>query len=384
VAGDLGDGFTAGLRLGTGENNSPVSQNQSLGAAAGGQGGSFSKYAVWLDRGFLRYEHGLGDGGNLAFTTGRFDNPFLSTPMIWADDIGFDGGVLDVRKRFGGWFTPFLTAGAFPVFNTDLNFASNRASKFASDDKWLVAGQTGFAVQIAKDFKLTLAGALYDFQGVEGRLSTAYTPLTSADAGDSDSTRPSFAQKGNTYMALRSIDNSTSLNSYGASSQYQYFGLASPFREVAVTAKLDYERFQPFQVSLLGEFVRNTDFDPTAVALHAVNNLGTAATGSTTVPLLGGGDAWYVALKFGQLTLQKRWDWNMTVGYRRVESDAVIDGFTDSDFGGGGTNLKGYTLGANVALSPRVWFGLRWLSANQVSGSIYKNDTLQFDLNGKF
>ena len=31
-------------------------------------------------------------------------------------------------------------------------------------------------------------------------------------------------------------------------------------------------------------------------------------------------------------------------------SDAVIDAFTDPDFGLGGTNLKGYTVGGSWAL----------------------------------
>ncbi|MBK8477520.1 MAG: putative porin [Opitutaceae bacterium] len=374
VAGDLGDGFTAGLRLATGDSNSPVSPNQSL-------TGQFSKYSIWLDRGFLRYERGLGEGGTLAMFVGRFDNPFFATDLIWDDDLGLDGGAIKASKRFGR-FSPFVTAGIFPIYNTDLNFASNRPDKFASTDKWLYGAQLGTSVQIAKDFKFTLAGALYQFGGVEGRLSTPYTPLTSSDAGDTDATRPSFAQKGNTYMPLRLIDNSTALNNYGANSQYQYFGLATPFREVAVTAKLDYDHFQPFQLSLMGEYVRNTEFDAAAIGGKAVNNFVDSKHVAET--FYGGDTGWMVALKFGQLALQKRWDWNMTVGYRRLESDAVIDGFADSDFGGGGTNLKGYTLGANVALSPRVWFGLRWLSAEQVSGSTFKNDTLQFDLNGKF
>lgn len=40
---DLEDGFTFGLRIATGESNTPTSTNQSLGAANGGQGGNFSK-----------------------------------------------------------------------------------------------------------------------------------------------------------------------------------------------------------------------------------------------------------------------------------------------------------------------------------------------------
>jgi hypothetical protein len=43
---DLFDGFTAGLRIATGENSSPVSTNQTF----GNNGGDFSKYALWIDR----------------------------------------------------------------------------------------------------------------------------------------------------------------------------------------------------------------------------------------------------------------------------------------------------------------------------------------------
>ena len=55
---ELDDGFTMGIRIATGENNTPTSTNQSLGVANNGQGGNFSKYAIWLDRAFVRYELG--------------------------------------------------------------------------------------------------------------------------------------------------------------------------------------------------------------------------------------------------------------------------------------------------------------------------------------
>jgi hypothetical protein len=69
-----------------------------------------------------------------------------------------------------------------------------------------------------------------------------------------------------------------------------------------------------------------------------------------------------------------------------VQSDSTVDGFTDSDFGSvlAGTNLKGYTIGGNVALGHRVWAGLRWMSADAIAGPTYHNDLMQFDLNAKF
>ena len=62
----------------------------------------------------------------------------------------------------------------------------------------------------------------------------------------------------------------------------------------------------------------------------------------------------------------------------------MIDAFADSDFGLGGTNLKGYFLGGNLALGENVWASARWMSANEVAGAPYAVDVLQVDLNAKF
>src|SRR5690606_9753904 len=112
----------------------------------------------------------------------------------------------------------------------------------------------------SKDFNLKLGVAYYYFDGVEGQLSDPFTPLNSQDAGNTDTRRPSFAQKGNTYMALRNIVPNAS-NDFGSSLQYQYFGLATPFRELALTGRLDYNRWEPFQISLTGEYVKNLAYD---------------------------------------------------------------------------------------------------------------------------
>ena len=375
---DLEEGFTSGVRIATGESNSPVSQNQSFGAAGSGEGGKFSKYSILLDRGFLKYENTISEV-NWSLTLGRFDNPFFSTTMLWANDLGFDGLVYQgrVKPSEDRTFRPFLTVGMFPVFNTDLNFASTNPNKFKSTDKWLTAAQIGYDWTINKDFTAKAAVAIYDFQNIEGQLSDPYTPVLASDAGSTDSTRPTFAQKGNTYMALRNITPAAS-NGFGTTNQYQYFGLATPFRDVVVTGRLDYNHFDPIQISLIGEAVQNVAFNRGDVAAVAVNNLRSSGN-------FGGGDFGYlVNFQVGHAVLDKRWDWNVAVGYRYVESDAVVDGFTDSDFGGGGTNLKGYTLGGNLALSRRVWVGLKLMAADSIAGPTYKNDILQLDFNGRF
>jgi len=380
---DMGDNFTAGVRIATGENNSPTSTNQSMGFANQGQGGNFSKYAIWLDRAFLKYEIGGEPNKDLTVLAGRFDNPFFSpTELVWDDDLGFDGAAVKAKYEVARGFTPFIVGGAFPVFNTDLNFSSNQPAKFKSEDKYLYGGQLGANWKINKDFNAKAAASYYYFDNIEGKLSDPFVPLTAQDQGNTDDSRPSFAQRGNTYRPIRNIL-PTAQNGFGTTNQFQYFGLATPFHEFAVSGQLDYNHFEPFQVSLYGDFVKNLAFDKTAIDAIAVNNRG-AVSKSGIASFAGGDTGWIVGLRVGSAALANRWDWNAFVNYRYLESDAVVDGMNDSDFGGGGTNLKGYTIGGSLALSPRVWLGIRWLSATAIAGPTYKNDILQFDINGKF
>ncbi|GGF47763.1 hypothetical protein GCM10011611_62710 [Aliidongia dinghuensis] len=382
VDADLGDGFSAGIRLASGENDSPVSENQTLGNAGGGQGGDFAKYAVWLDRAFITYAPWQDEQQALSVTVGRFDNPFFATNLLWADDLSFDGAAVSGKYEVVDGVTPFFTVGAFPVFNTDFNFATNQPAKTPSRDKWLYAAQAGADWKIDHDSKVKLGAAYYDFQNLEGRTSSPCIVNSSADSCDTDDTRPSFAQNGNTYFPLRNIV-ATSNNNFGTTNQLQYFGLATPFRDVAVTGRYDFSHFDPIHLWFDAEFVKNLAFNRADIASKAINNRAGTTDGSLGA-FEGGDSGYYINLSAGAPTMAQRWDWNVNVGYKYLESDAVPDAFTDSDFGLGGTNLKGYIVGGNLALSKNVWTRLRWLSADNISGSPFKTDVVQLDLNARF
>ncbi|MBX3739749.1 MAG: putative porin [Akkermansiaceae bacterium] len=379
----LGDGFDAGIRLATGENNSPVSPNQTLGAGSG----NFSKYAIWLDRAFLSWDMGPrnGDGEELTFLIGRFDNPFFSSEIQWDDDLGFDG--LAARGRVNlidGKLSTFFSGGIFPVYNTDFNFSSNQPQKFDSNDRWLYGAQVGIDWKINDDWKLKTAISYYDFKNVTGKLSTPFVPLSSSDEGDTDNTRIIGGQRGNTRMPLRDIP-PTAANNFGNDNQWQYYGLASEFRNLTLTSRLDYDGYENVKFSLLGEITKNLGFDESDVADRAFSSGRPGRTLLNSPDDFEGGDlAWNISLQAGKPAMDKKGDWVASLGYRYVESDAVLDGFTDSDFGGGGTNLKGFTLGGAYALSPNVRIGARWMSADEIDGPPLSTDTLQFDINARF
>ncbi len=387
---NLGDNFTGGFRIGTGQNGSPVSENQTLGAAQNGQfggaGGNFSNYAIWLDRAFLKYELGSDPDRMAALTFGRFDNPFYTpTTIMWANDIAFDGIAAQARYKILKGMTPFVSTGIFPIFNTDLNFPALQQPKIQSYDKYLYAAQTGLDWKITKDLYYKGAVGYYNFQNVQGPVSAPQVAYDQNTQFSTDDSRPTFAQKGNTYMALRDIP-AVPENNYGAINQFQYFGLATPFQVLSANGRLEYRHWEPFVVSLSGEWDQNLAWNAQNIANSGpsqlkgnINNPGSNGTGYG-----GGNNAWIVQTKIGSGALQKRWDWDFGVAYRYVESDAVIDGFCDSDFGGGGTNLKGFSVGANLALSKSVFIGARWLSATGIAGPQYKADIIQLDINSRF
>ncbi len=379
---DLSQGFTAGLRFAGGENSSPVSQNQTFGA----NGGNFSKYALWIDRAFMKYQ----PLEEFSITAGRMDNPFWSpTDLVWYKDIGFDGLAAQAKYEIVEGVTPFVAGGAFPVFNTDFNAGINLPiyrygppTKLGSRDKWLFGGQVGVAAKISPDYAVRFAAAFYDFSNVTGQLSDPCSVASAADVCNTDMTRPSFAQKGNTYTPLRYIIGDTS-NSFGTINQFQYFGLASEFRPVVASGQIDFGHFHPVHVVLDGEYIVNTAFDHRTMEWFAVNNRAGTVNGAIG-PFDGGNMGYLARMTVGQTEIRHLWDWNVHAGYKYLQSDAMVDAFVDSDFGLGGTNLKGYFLGGNLGVGENVWLALRWMSANNIAGTPYAVDVLHVDLNGKF
>ena len=390
----LEDGFSAGIRVATGDSNSPTSTNQSLGAT----GGQFSKYAIWLDRAFVKYHVDFGTtGASLDVLGGRFESPFMATQVIFDEDLGFDGLALKLKGKLGSRVSPFLTAGAFPIFNTDLNFSSNQPAKFESTDKYLFGAQAGLDFKLTDTLKVKLGIAYYDFKDVQGQLSEPFLPLSASDAGPTDNTRPSFAQKGNTYKPLRQIIPDAT-NNFGTSNQFQYFGLASEFAPVVASGKIEYSGWEPAQIALHGEYIKNTGFNREEIEPVAVNNRGPLPpepvnpdgtpvdpTAPSRIGVFDGDDtAWIVGIKFGKLAMMKRGDWTLGADYRYIGSDAVVDGFNDSTFGGGGTNMKGFVFNGAYAISPNASVGLQWNSNDQIAGPPLSSDYLQVDFKLKF
>lgn len=363
VQAKLSDTLDAGLRITTGNTSDRVSTNQTLGQ-------NFNKYSLVLDRAYLRYR----PLESLTLSGGRIPNPFLSTDLVWDPDLNFEGFAATWRQGFGR-VEPFLTLGYFPLREDNPPSAGNRS---------LFAVQGGTALKLAEASKLTLGLAWYKFDKLEGRLENDDAYNYGVDPVQGYATRYGYPaglrQKGNTLLPTNALSDdcaSTSLSNCT-------WGLASKFSELNLTASLDLALADPLHLVLTGDYVKNLGFDRAEIG----RRMGVA-------PRDGKDFGYQLRAQLGYPKIARRHDWNAYMTYRYLGSDAVVDAFTDSDFGLGGTNSKGYVIGGNYGLDSNFWLGARWMSADQIeayapttsatiNSTKYSVDTLMVDFNAKF
>lgn len=339
----LGETVEAGFGLSTGtvgSTGSPNSTNNTL-------GDSFNRQAAGVDLAYVQWEPypWLRLGG------GRIQNPFLSSDMLWAPDLRFDGALLSLRPQVSESLRGVLTVGAFPLKENEPS-PLNTTIK----NKWLYGAQAGLDYTFADGSLLRGGLALYDYQNIEGIPNT-----NPANTNQFDWTAPAFRQKGNTLFPINFFGNPP------------LFGLASRYRIVNLTGQYDLARYTPLHLTLLADYARNIGFDREEIRNR---------TGG--LDLTPQASAWQLRLQYGHKRIERELDWFAFAGYRRVGRDAVLDAFNDGDFYLGGTNAKGWFAGGGFGIARNAWFSVKYTSANQISGLPLAIDVLQVDLNARF
>lgn len=107
-------------------------------------------------------------------------------------------------------------------------------------------------------------------------------------------------------------------------------------------------------------------------------NLGKLANGNPDLDT-----AWQVGAKYGK-SGQKFGDWDLKVLYRVVQSEAVLDNISDSDFHGGRSNGRGIEAGGGFGLRRGVQLAVSYFNTEEERGATLENWTLQTDLKFKF
>ncbi len=347
----ISNDLKASMRITTGNENDPVSTNQTLGNYQ-------NRYQLVLDRAFLKYDYTNLDGYNaMTLTGGRIPNPWFSSDLVWDTDLGFEGLAATFHHNLSGGDdlfeqdeqdrSLFLTLGAFPLQE------ENRY-----DDKWLFGAQLGTELGFDNQSKLTLGVAYYDYYNVEAQPNEL--GLT-----NNDWTAPDYMQKGNSLVRISNDIGETAADP-------RRVGLASDFNIVALTAEYRLARFAPTHVVLAAEFAKNIGFDRAEILQR------------TGVDIEERNEAYGLELQVGWPEMRKRRDWQVFAGWKHIERDAVLDAFTDSDFHLGGTDAEGWIIGGRYGLAEDTWMSLRWLSADEIDGPPLGIDVLQLDLNARF
>ena len=362
--------WTAGIRIGTGSDNNPVSTTQNL-------GGGFAKKDIWLDQGYLNWK----PTDELTLTGGRFANPFMSTDMLYSNDLNFDGVAAFFDHKLNRDWGVFGTVGAFPVDYTNDTSTSNGFDKEESDNKWLYGAQLGAKWAINSNNRLKGALAYYRFDDIQGQRSSPCAPWAGAPGCDTDGTRAAFMQKGNSVFLLRDITPNPANPT--TTPQPQFVGLASEFNLLDLNLVWDADLPQDFKLRSQGNYIHNLGYDEGDMRKRSegqiVNNL------NSNGEIESGANAWMVQFTLGNaLDLKKQGDWNLFAGYKYIQPDALPDGFNDSSFHLGGTNAKGYILGGNYGLAKNVYATGRWMSTEAVYGAPFDIDVLQLEINTRF
>jgi len=386
----VSDGVLLGIRLASGGDGSPVSTTQLL-------GGGFGKKDLWLDQAYLTLE----PWNWLAFTTGRMPNPFFHSDLVYDSDLNFDGAALayDSKQKNEDGLDFFATEGLFPLEYIGSSFPSKSQDKIRDKQKWLWGTQVGVNWK-EPGFQWRFAASYYQFGGIQGQLS-APCKTYEGDACTSDWEHPAFMQKGNTLFLTRLIIVNPE---NAADAQPQFAGLTFNYRLVNATTEFSIPIGKNYSFVFDLDYVHNLAYHATLACRYAP--FGTPLTnvlvgkngytdpcdepdpvlqkGSTIATFKSGPDGYYVTATFGDPQPRKLWEWNLSVGYKYLEPDAVPDGYTDSDFHLGGTNARGYVVSGSLGLFNNTWLTGRYMSASQVYGPPLAIDVIQVDLNAGF
>ena len=365
----VSDDMAAGFRLSTG--TAPTSGSQTLGAAPG----FFSRPSIGLDRAWLRYE----PVQDVQITGGRMAPPFFGSDLLWPEDLSLDGVALHGQRNLASGVFAFGSVGAFALQELELTTA----------DKWLMGAQVGLDWALGDRTNLRVGAAIYDFRNIEGVRETKPAPsgaLTGTVPYLSSEYRAGARLRGNTLINLNDPTNTGT----------PAWGLASKFRPVNLTAALTLQQFEPVQVGMTLDYVKNSAFDLADITKRA----GTPAVAGLANNTTG------VQARFqiGSKVVGERGTWTTFFALRKFDRDAWVDALTDTTWNLGGTSYKGYSLGGSYAFDRRSTVGVRWTSTRNLddghralaipgdptsltgnmSSAPLKIDVIQLEVNSKF
>ncbi len=349
----VNDQVSTGLSLTTGNTTSRTSLSQGLGQ-------NFNNENVVINRAMIKVD----PAPWVSISAGRMNNPFFSTDLLWADDLSFDG----LAGTFKYGITPnimsYLTLGYFPL---------SMDNPGTTNGKSLVAGQFGANFNVTDKTKFKIGAAFYNYRNIVGTLETNDTQAEVSDYVSRYEYPDGFRQMGNTLFILNAPDD-PNVN----------WGLASKFRENDITASIDYAPSDKMHVLFTSDYVKNVGYKA-----HDIFE----RTGYTILD--GRNTGFLEKIQIGAPVIKEPGYWNVSLLYRKLGSDAVLDAFNNPDFGLGGTNNKGTIFAANYGIYKNTWLTGRFMSSDLLESAVPARtgstiatklsvDTIQLELNARY
>jgi hypothetical protein len=349
VVADLPKDVEVGIGLATGGDD-PVSANQTL-------GGSGSSKSIQLDLAYADWE--FAEGANLE--GGKFKNRFVragKNGLMWDSDWRPEG--FDLRYANETFYATGL--GTWLEGDSD------------KDGNGFNYGvQAGFTPSFGVA-QLNVGAGYWKFKA-DGN-SCFDSPSNSGGNGEGRGCFGNTAidKNGNLVKGGTPDDDDTTIDE--SSSAFYIMDYAP----VEIYALLDFGTSFPF--GFFADFAKN--LDATAVPTTPSGNSPSAGKKLDT--------AYAVGVTLGKA--KKTGSWHIKALYQDKEADSVLGLLTDSDFGGGGTDSKGYVLQGRYMLTEQIYLNANYLAAERqdsngiengsaATSNPYDVNTLQLDIQFK-
>lgn len=288
----------------------------------------------------IKVGFGLSTGGDDPVSGNQTLDGGFSRKSIGLDTAYFDWNALKSAHLIGGKFkTPFFRAGGNQLIWDDDLRPEGLAATY-DDGTFFGSGALMFAKENASADDIVIYGIQ-----AGGRLKVGDQLKLTAGLSWYDATDV----KGKAFL----YDTTKSFGNTATGTNYAYgYQEVEGFVEAAT-------RVLQLPVRIFADYVTNTDVS-------------------------AGDTGWSAGLILGELKYKGGWSASYT--YLRLEPDAVLGVFTDSDFGGGGTNKRGHVFSGGYALTDRTNLKVTYfLNETAVaSGDPRDYDRMQLDLNFRY
>jgi hypothetical protein len=363
MRGTIGNEFDWGLRLATGSFADNISTNQTL-------TDFFNRKPFALDQAFLTYKPRQLPG--LRLQGGKFEIPWLFTEMTFDQDLTVDGFNEQYSRTFKksafkdltfvAWQLPMLERNSAFVRNSNgtLNIIQSRLD---GRDLALYGGQLRTRIEPSSKVALTLAAADHYFYGTQfispvqvfGSTLTlpivVTIPATATTPAQVVTTQVSIPRDllvaGNANLGLTNLSNNA-VNSDGR--------LSSGFNLVDFFGRLDLKYNKRFPVSLLFDFVTNT---------QTRDVIRSGPGGTTEVLRNNEKHGFWGEVQVGQS--RERGDLFLGYTFLQIAKDAVLTPFNFSDVTQQ-SDMRGHRVVFTYTADPRVTFSVIGIVTQRLNG----------------